>query len=258
MFPVEENLKRRIKKHYELFDPEEKIYLDGPAKDIIEPAFLEYQKKILNFIKKKNENIEDIENKTIDSSSQKLEELEIFEEEKDETEEKFLDIEILSTIEKKVNEIILYFNLEFFRKDEEKEKLKDLIVQDMLDRYINFSLTNKMKETIIKVVKDNVSHEFREYNLKKKIRIKNLFLELKDNLYNELEKIILNHKKNRSKVINQYQLENFLKYLLEYIDNKYIKKLKKDKKLNNEDYLLIKELMEKFIVKKYNTEIHII
>jgi len=249
MHPIEEDLKRRIKRHYELFDPDEKIYLDGPAKDIIEPAFLEYEKEILNFIKRENEKIdEEIE---VKEEFYNLEELEIIEEKDLISEEQIFDIEILSQIEKKVNEVIVYFDLSLYRKDEDKERLKNLIVEDMLDRYINFHLTDKMKESIIKVVRDTVDHEFKEYQLKKKIRLKDLFEELREKIWPDLENIISNHKKNKIHSITKSQIENFLKYLIEYIDNKYIKIFKREKKLNNEDYLFLKNLIEKFIIKKY-------
>lgn len=255
MFSIEEDLKRRIKKYYDLFDPKEKIYLDGASKDIQDPAFLEYQKDIIEFIKRENSKNqqEQILDLKVNEEISKIEELQVLSEENEDEllQDKILDIEVFSFIENKVNELILYFDLAFFNKEEEKEKLKNMIINDMFDRYVNFYLTDRIKENIIKIIRENVEHEFREYQLKKKIRINNLFNELKENFFGELEKILLNHRRSRNKDITENQKENFFKYLINFIDSKYIKDLKRSKKLNNEDYLTLKTLSEKFIFKIY-------
>ena len=59
------------------------------------------------------------------------------------------------------------------------------------------------------------------------------------------------HKKKRVKKITTGQISNFLRIVLEDIDDNYIKIDKKEKKLNNEDYIYLKNRVKKYIQEKY-------
>lgn len=105
--------------------------------------------------------------------------------------------------------------------------------------------------SIVKYIENHIDYEFTEYK-KRQIQIKN---DLWEDLSNRIKGYILEkfeeHKKKRVKKITTGQISNFLRIVLEDIDDNYIKIDKKEKKLNNEDYIYLKNRVKKYIQEKY-------
>lgn len=125
-------------------------------------------------------------------------------------------------------------------------------------RYLNKNLSKyeKLKiwcvfNSILWYIENHIEYEFKEYENRKNQIKKDLVVDLITRIAPDIDKRIKEHKQRMVKKINRIQQRNFLNFLLEEIDNKYIKSDKKEKKLNNEDYLFLKEKVKVFITKKY-------
>jgi len=100
-------------------------------------------------------------------------------------------------------------------------------------------------------IENHIDHEFKEYELKKNQMKKELLQDLINQIVPEVNIFFESHKKSRLKKVNKNQIDNFLKFIFDYLDNKYIKIDKKNKKLNNEDYIFLKNKIKRFIMEKY-------
>jgi hypothetical protein len=153
---------------------------------------------------------------------------------------------------------------------EELKKMKDFETLKLLARCYPRDRTNKKdrflsknmsREDHIRVwyyvnsiswyIENHIEHEFQEFELKKRQMKKDLLTELINKILPEVQEHFADHGKKRLKKITKKQIINFLKFLLEELDNKYIKVDKKNKKLNNEDYLFLKSKVKRFITEKY-------
>jgi len=129
---------------------------------------------------------------------------------------------------------------------------------DKKNRYLAENLTkdDKIKiwfifNSIAWYIENHIDHEFREYEGRKKQIKKDLISELLTKSIGDIESHFDLHQKTRVKAPTKKQMQLFVNYVLESIDEKYIKPTKKEKKLNNEDYLFLKQKMKEFIAKKY-------
>jgi hypothetical protein len=127
-----------------------------------------------------------------------------------------------------------------------------------IERILNTELTDEdsiklwfVVNSIPWYIENHIEHEFKEYELKKRQIQKELLSDLIGKILPELEVFFESHKKNRLKKINTIQIQNFIKFIFEYMDNRYIKIDKQKKKLNNEDYLFLKSKVRRFINEKY-------
>jgi hypothetical protein len=100
-------------------------------------------------------------------------------------------------------------------------------------------------------IENHIDHEFQEYELKKRQIKKDLLKDLIEKIMPELNIYFEEHKKNRLKNINERQMLNFNNFVFDYLDNKYIKVDKRNKKLNNEDYLFLRSKVKRFINERY-------
>ncbi|MBP7553101.1 MAG: hypothetical protein KA885_06715 [Spirochaetes bacterium] len=240
-------LRNRIKKHIELKKIGDEFDLEAPSFTVKDVNFQEFEEEIkLAFKQKKEESLKAIRN----DNPEIIEELEEIEEIEEIKYDK-LTIDILEKIEEKVLFIIRNINLSLFQKD--IINLNKSIVEDMIKTFFGDDIDDKIKTKIEELVGNIVSHEFREYGRKIK--------EVKDKLLTDtisvinpvLEKSISEYVKNKTASATEWSMNNYIKYFSAMIDNNYLKVDKKEKKLNNEEYLYLKNLVEIFIVKKFKS-----
>jgi hypothetical protein len=102
-------------------------------------------------------------------------------------------------------------------------------------------------------IENHIEHEFNEYQLKKNQIQKELVYSIISRISEELNMFFEKHKEKKVKNINKTQIKNFLNYIFTYFDKNYIQVDKKNKKLNNEDYLFLKSKIKIYITQKYLT-----
>ncbi|HQJ05850.1 MAG TPA: hypothetical protein PLI57_05680 [Spirochaetota bacterium] len=239
-------LRNRIKKHMELKKSGDKFDIDAPSFTVKDVSFMEFEEEIKQaFKQKKEERLNVIQN----DAPEIIEELEI--EEIEEIKFDKLTIDILEKIEEKVLFIISNINLSLFQKD--IINLNKSIVDDMIKTFFGNDIEDKIKTKIEELVGNIVSHEFREYGRKIKEVKDKLLRDTLDSITPVLEKSIAEYMKNKTAGATEWSMNNYIKYFIAMIDNNYLKVDKKEKKLNNEEYLYLKNLVEIFIVRKFKS-----
>ncbi|HPO49004.1 MAG TPA: hypothetical protein PLO89_01640 [Spirochaetota bacterium] len=176
-----------------------------------------------------------------------------------------------NSISEIINDIPQKINPEIFIQELKKISSPDLKIffsncykiddNDKKHRYIDQSLSDQDKiklwsifNSILWYIEKHIDYEFNERE-KRKIQIKkDLWAGLLKKIAQEIEERLALHKKNRIKNVTKIQVTNFLNFLFDEIDNKYIKVDKKEKKLNNEDYLFLKKKTKEYIQRKYFTK----
>ena len=130
--------------------------------------------------------------------------------------------------------------------------------KDNIERTLNYDLNDEdriklwfLVNSIPWYIENHIDHEFKEYELKKRQIHKELLSNLLAKIKPEMLSFFDDHQKNRLKKINKAQIENFMKFVFDYFDDKYIKVDKKNKKLNNDDYLFLKSKIKRFIMESY-------
>ncbi|HOV15855.1 MAG TPA: hypothetical protein PK771_16315, partial [Spirochaetota bacterium] len=159
------------------------------------------------------------------------------------TQERYIDL-----LKKIISQELKIFFANSYKTDENNNKQRILIKnqskQDLLKLWCIIN-------SILWYIENHIDYEFSEYQ-KREVQIKkDLWEDLLNKISSDIETRYEEHRKKRVKKISKVQVSNFLNFLFEEIDEKYLKVDKKEKKLNNEDYLYLKKKTREYIQKKY-------
>jgi hypothetical protein len=240
-----DQLKDKILKYYtdNFRQDDENLDLSMPASDIEDPNMREFRKAL----KLAHQHLREhyvVETRKKDPDF--IEEL--VEVEEHEVENEVLDFEKMQEIEEKVTTILYYLNISLYT----RKLVRDMIIRDVMDSMIDTPVSAGMEEKIRDVITHLVEHEFEEYSAKKKMRRRELLTDLLGRILPDLNSAFEQHKLNKVKKMTWYQIQNYITYLLEVIDEKYIQVDKREKKLNNEEYTFLKNKIRTFISQKYD------
>lgn len=237
-----------------------KKLLQKKSSDLGDPALegyaLEYAKYLAEQHKQiraaeageNDEFIEELEIEELDElDDEELEEIEELEDDSPAT----VDIDKLSEIERKIVTILQYLNLELY----EQNQIKTFIMTNILSDLEYKNLNPMMKERVMNVIKELVNHEFRELSHKKKARRKSLIKDTMTIIEVFLNKKLEIHKKNRTPKTTKFQEDNFKKFVYEDIVRNKLSIIKKDKKINYDEFLFLKKVIKRYINSQYTKQI---
>jgi len=171
---IKDKIKNAIIENYNKLNQNSADFIDlnTPAKNLEDPFFKEFKKAIIDSIRLKNE-----DDKITDVTEIKTEDTKINEElnalyKEDEE----LDPNLLNRIELKVSGILKKLNIEFY--ENEKEKLKEILIKDIEAYEIPQDLSKIKKEKIVNKIGNLIEQEIIEYKSKKEYRKKELLKDL--------------------------------------------------------------------------------
>ena len=245
---TQEKILFKLKRHIEFNSKLDIFFVDSDARDVGDVAFIEDEEEIRNASQQKKEKEFELTRIQEPDLINVIEELEEISEEVIEFFEE-LTIEALEKIEIKVLYIIRNINISLFQK--KRAELKSVIVDDMISSFFKAKISDESKRKIIDIVSGIVDHEFKEYGRKIKQRKIEIFEDLKKRIDPFIQKSLSDYRINRYKKITESQRENYFKYLFESIETNYIQVDKKDKKINNEEYVFLRNLIKRYIKNLY-------
>ena len=237
-----ERVKKIIIEYYGVFSENNKF--EEPAANIEEPFLKEFSRDFDLCLQKNKDN----KHFKSETENNLIEDLGILEELDEQEEGKPVDIIQLTNIETKVVKILQYLNLEFYN----RKKIKEVITQSMLDSIRKDNLTHAMEDKIKDVIVNLVDHEFRQLSQKKKERRKTLIKDILEEAEPFLNEKLEYHHKTRISSVNKLQESIFKKYITEECHNHILLKLKAEEKINFDEYLFLKEILKKYVWKKYS------
>jgi hypothetical protein len=244
---IKDKIKNAIIENYNKLNQNSADFIDlnTPAKNLEDPFFKEFKKAIIDSIRLKNE-----DDKITDVTEIKTEDTKINEElnalyKEDEE----LDPNLLNRIELKVSGILKKLNIEFY--ENEKEKLKEILIKDIEAYEIPQDLSKIKKEKIVNKIGNLIEQEIIEYKSKKEYRKKEL---LKD-LLQKINPLVNDffEKNNHEKLIKMtlFQRKNLINYFFENINYKYIQSEFLNKNINELEFKFLRSKVHSFIINRY-------
>lgn len=222
-----------------------KKLLEEPALSVEEPFLKEFSEEFTNFMQRSKDNHLLISSFEYDTTIEELEELE------EHQELDFVDIEKLNELEKRVITILQYLNLNLYK----EERIKELIIDSVLEKLTHEELEGPLKKRVEDVILYLVEHEFEELSKKKRDRRKILIEKMLDYATPFIEEHLERHKKFKVKQINDFQKENYIRYLLKESEKEIFTKLKEEMDINIEEYRFLQNILHIFTTKRYNTRL---